>query len=158
MTWFKSISFLFVAVFAASANAAPATTAVKKEPVQIKLEQFKVIVENGKETLSPIQSVQPGEVIEYRATYKNVSTGAVKNLVATIPVPKGTEYQAKTANPLATAEASIDNVTFGVMPLIDSQKKQPIPTKQYRALRWKLQELAADKSIVVSARMKVNQE
>mgnify|MGYP003704077841 CR=1 FL=1 len=82
MTWFKSISFLFVAVFAASANAAPATTAVKKEPVQIKLEQFKVIVENGKETLAPIQSVQPGEVIEYRATYKNVSTGAVKNLVA----------------------------------------------------------------------------
>lgn len=41
---------------------------------------------------------------------------------------------------------------------MDTAKKQPIPTKEYRALRWKLQELGADKSIVVSARMKVNQE
>ena len=49
-------------------------------------------------------------------------------------------------------------MTFGAIPLMDAEKKQPIPTKQYRALRWKLQELGADKSIVVSARMKVNQE
>mgnify|MGYP002478844580 CR=1 FL=1 len=158
MTSYKTISIFVAALFAMSAHAAPTANAVKKEPVQIKLEQFKVLVENGKETLAPIQSVKPGEVIEYRATYKNVSTNAVKNLVATIPVPKNTEYQAKTASPLATAEASIDNVTFGAIPLMDAEKKQPIPTKQYRALRWKLQELGADKSIVVSARMKVNQE
>ena len=85
------------------------------------------VVENGKETLAPIQSVKPGEVIEYRATYKNVSTNAVKNLVATIPVPKNTEYQAKTASPLATAEASIDNVTFGSIPLMDAEKKTADP-------------------------------
>lgn len=155
---YKTISIFVAALFAANLHAAPTATAVKKEPVQIKLEQFKVSVENGKETLAPIQSVKPGEVIEYRATYKNVSSGAVKNLVATIPVPKSTEYQAKTANPLATVEASIDNVTFAAVPLMDTAKKQPIPTKEYRALRWKLQELGADKSIVVSARMKVNQE
>jgi len=79
-------------------------------------------------------------------------------LVATLPVPKGLEYEARSANPLATAEASIDNVTFATVPLMDADKKQPIPTKQYRALRWKLQELGAEQSIVVSARMKVSQE
>jgi len=117
------LSTFAIALLATSAHAAPTVTAVKKEPVQIKLEQFKVSVENGKETLTPIQTVKPGEVIEYRATYKNVSTGAVKNIVATIPVPKSTEYQAKTANPLATVEASIDNVTFAAVPLMDAAKK-----------------------------------
>lgn len=153
-----TFSILAIALSVVSAHAAPTVTAVKKEPVQVKLEQFKVVVENGKETLAAASQVKPGEIIEYRATYKNVSTGAVKKLVATLPVPKGLEYQAKTANPLATAEATIDNVTFATVPLMDADKKQVIPTKQYRALRWKLQELGADQSIVVSARMKVSQE
>jgi len=158
-TPFDKIYFILaITLSAASVQAAPTATAVKKEPVQVKLEQFKVTVENGKETLAIADKVKPGEIIEYRATYKNISTGAVKNLVATLPVPKGLEYQTKTANPLATAEATIDNITYGIVPLMDAEKKQPIPTKQYRALRWKLQELAAEKSIVVSARMKVSQE
>lgn len=151
-------SILAIALSVVSAHAAPAVTAAKKESVQVKLEQFKVTIDNGKEMLATANQVRPGEVIEYRATYKNISTGAVKNLIATLPIPKGLEYQIKTANPLATAEASIDNVTFATLPLMDADKKQPIPTNKYRALRWKLQELGADKSIVVSARMKVSQE
>ena len=138
--------------------AAPTVTGTKQEPVQIKLEQFKIGNDNGKETLVVAKDAKPGEVIEYRATYKNVSNGSVRNLVATLPIPKGTEYQAKTANPVSGVEASIDNITFATVPLMDSTKKQEISPKLYRALRWKVSTLKANEAIVVSARVKVGQE
>jgi uncharacterized repeat protein (TIGR01451 family) len=160
----KNFTFLVCScLLVAQANAAPtvvaAPTAVaaKKEAVQINLELFKVVAKDGKEALVSAKETKPGEVLEYRATYKNVSKAAVRNLIATLPVPKGMEYQVKTASP-AGAEATIDNVTFSAIPLIDTTKKEAIPTSQYRALRWKVSELGADKSIVVSARMKISQQ
>ncbi len=154
----KTFIVLVVAMLTTVVQAAPTATGAKKEPLQVKLEQFKVVVENGKENLISAERVTPGEVVEYRATYKNVSSAPIRNLVAIVPVPQGLEYQNKTATPAATAEATIDNVTFGSLPLMDAATKRPIPTQQYKSLRWKLQELAADKSIVVSARMKVRQQ
>jgi uncharacterized repeat protein (TIGR01451 family) len=160
----KNFTFLVCScLLVAQANAAPtvvaAPTAVaaKKEAVQINLELFKIVAKDGKETLVSAKETKPGEILEYRATYKNVSKSAVRNLVATLPVPKGMEYQVKTASP-AGAEATIDSVTFSAIPLIDATKKEVIPTSQYRALRWKVPELGADKSIVVSARMKISQQ
>jgi uncharacterized repeat protein (TIGR01451 family) len=160
----KNFTFLVCScLLVAQANAAPtvvaAPTAVagKKEAVQINLELFKIVAKDGKETLVSAKETKPGEILEYRATYKNVSKSAVRNLIATLPVPKGMEYQVKTASP-AGAEATIDNVTFSAIPLIDTTKKEAIPTSQYRALRWKVSELGADKSIVVSARMKISQQ
>ena len=153
----KKLSVLATVLLATSAYAAPTVAVSKKEPVQVVLEQFKIVVDNGKETQVSAAQVKPGEIIEYRVTYKNTSKAAVKNLIATLPVPKGLEYQDKTANPLATAEASIDKINFAAMPLMDATKK-PIPLPKYRALRWKLQELGADKHVMVSARMKVSQE
>lgn len=150
------IFFVCSCLLVAQANAAP-TVAAKKEAVQINLELFKIVAKDGKETLVAAKETKPGEVLEYRATYKNVSKSAVRNLVATLPVPKGMEYQVKTANPVG-AEATIDSVTFSAIPLIDATKKEVIPPSQYRALRWKVPELGADKSIVVSARMKISQQ
>lgn len=155
----QKIAFLIgVCLLATQGYAAPTVAATKQEPVQIKLEQFKVGNNNGKETLVVAKDVKPGEIIEYRATYKNVSNAPVRNLVATLPIPKATEYQAKTANPTTGVEATIDDVTFAVVPLMDSTKKQEISPKLYRALRWKLSTLKANESIVVSARVKVSQE
>ncbi len=149
--------FLLSLVFAAQVTAAPVAASAKKEAVQINLELFKVVTKDGKESLVDAKQAKPGETLEYRATYKNVSKAAVRNLAATLPVPKGMEYQMKTAMP-AGAQATIDNVTYSAVPLIDATKKEPVPTSQYRALRWKVAELGAEKSIVVSARMKISQQ
>lgn len=149
--------FLTALFLMVSANAAPTAIPAKKDAVQINLELFKVTSKNGKETLVSAKETKPGETLEYRATYKNVSKAAVRNLAATLPVPKGMEYLMKTASP-AGAEATIDEATFAPIPLIDAVKKEIIPANQYRALRWKVPELGAEKSIVVSARMKVSQQ
>ena len=156
--FFKSFALFVTALFfVTNINAAPTASPAKKDAVQINLELFKVVSKDGKETLVSAKETKPGEILEYRATYKNVSKSPVRNLAATLPVPKGMEYQIKTAIP-AGAEATIDNVTYSAIPLIDATKKELIPTSQYRALRWKVGELAAEKSIVVSARMKISQQ
>lgn len=156
----QKISLLMVFIgLTTQAYAAPTVTANKSEPIQVVLEQFKVTTNNeGKEALVVAKEAKPGEVLEYRATYKNVSTRAISDLIATLPVPKGTDYQAKTANPLATAEATIDSVTFAPIPLMSADKKQMISPKQYRALRWKVSSLKANEAVVVSIRVKVSQE
>lgn len=156
---FNSFALFVTALFfMTSANAAPTTTSpAKKDAVQINLELFKVVSKDGKETLVTAKETKPGETLEYRATYKNISKAAVRNLAATLPVPKGMEYLIKSAHP-AGGEATIDEVTFAPIPLIDAVKKEIIPAHQYRALRWKVPELGAEKSIVVSARMKVSQQ
>jgi uncharacterized repeat protein (TIGR01451 family) len=145
----------FLALCCLVSVASYAAPADKKDAVQIKLESFKVVVKEGKETLADGSQAKPGDTLEYRATYKNVSKSAVRNLAATLPVPEGMEYAAKTANPV-NAEASIDKKNFAPMPLVRANK--PIPTKEYRALRWHVPELVADQAFVVSARMKVSQQ
>lgn len=156
--FFKSFALFVTALFfATNINAAPTASPAKKDAVQINLELFKVVSKDGKETLVSAKETKPGETLEYRATYKNITKAAVRNLAATLPVPKGMEYLIKTASP-AGAEATIDEVTFAPIPLIDAVKKVAVPANQYRALRWKVPELGAEKSIVISARMKVSQQ
>ena len=157
---FKNFSVLITAMFLATQlHAAPTVAATKNEPVVVKLENFKVSINTeGKEVLSDAKNAKPGEVLEYRATYTNVSAKPISNLVATLPVPKNTAYQAQTASPITGAEATIDSVTFAPVPLMSADKKQPISPKEYRALRWKVSTLKAKEAVVVSIRIKVNQE
>ncbi len=157
----KFYLFTVAALFALQVQAAPTATATKSEPVKVILEQFKVSTgSDGKEVLATLKAkddVKPGEVLEYRASYKNVSVKPVSDLVATLPVPSGTQYVAKTAMPNTGAEATIDTVTFAPVPLIGTDKKT-IPAKEYKALRWKVPSLKAGDAVVVSIRVKVNQE
>lgn len=147
-------TFALSLLMAVSATAAPAD---KKSAVQINLEQFKVLIKEGKEVKEPLADGTPiklGETIEYRATYKNVSTAPVRKLVAKLDVPQGTEYVAKSVSP-AAAEASVDKINFAPIPLIGANNKE-VPVKDYRSLHWRVSELGAGQSFVVSARMKVS--
>lgn len=135
------------------AQAAPAA-----EPVKVNLQVFKVTVSNGKESLIESKTVKPGETLEYRATYSNVSKKNISNLAATLPVPKGMEFVAQSAKPLAV-EATADGREFGAVPLMRKKAgggEEPVPVAEYRALRWKAVELPAGKSYEVSARMRVS--
>lgn len=142
------------------AQAQPAkATADKKEAVIIQLTQKKVVSGPQGEKLEEAASVKPGDVIEYRATYTNVSKQAVQGLVAKLPVPEGLEYLPKSAKPFnATLQMAARDGQFGVEPL---QRKaadgsvQLLPYNEYRTMRWNIGQLNAGASVVVSARAKV---
>lgn len=135
--------------------------AQQKGPLESTLEQHKVAkAADGRDTLVPATSVRPGDVIEYAATYRNTGRAAITGVQATVPIPTNTEYVAGSANP-QDAKASIDGVTYAAMPLkrqvVRDGKtvEELVPTRQYRYLRWSAPEVAGEKSVTFTARVRV---
>ena len=158
-----TIAFAMIVVFSApdamaqSAEAQRATT----NPLQIKLVRSKVVLESGREVFKSAATAMPGDILEEVATYTNTSKSALKGLEATLPVPGNTELVMASIKP-ANAEASVDGKTFAKLPLVQKVRQsngveveQPVPLGQYRYLRWYPGELAAEKSMTVTARFKV---
>jgi uncharacterized repeat protein (TIGR01451 family) len=131
----------------------------KKDAVLIHLTQKRVVASAQGEKLEDATSVKPGDVIEYRAAYTNISNQTVKGLVAKLPVPQGLEYLPKSAKPFNSAlqMASADG-QFAVEPLrrkLADGSTQTLPYNEYRTLRWNIGQLNAGASVVVSVRAKV---
>ena len=149
-----TISLMFVGV---AASAMVATAATNNEPVSVQLKAFKRVVDSkGNAQFKAADSIKPQDVIEYRATYTNNTTGNIKSLKATLPIPADTQYLG--ASLPSGALASTDGVNFSAMPLkkkVDG-KLVNIPLKEYRALQWQIAELPAKKAVTVSAQAKVN--
>ena len=133
------------------------------EVLSATLEASKVVRgDNGKEQLQSAEKARPGDVVEYRALYKNHSAKSLRGVMAILPVPAvGMEYLLDTAMP-SGAEASIDGVNFATPPLKrlvrladGTRRQQLVPTSEYRFLRWSLGELPAGTSKSVTARMRV---
>jgi uncharacterized repeat protein (TIGR01451 family) len=143
---------------------AAAAIAQNNGAIETRLEARKIVRgADGGETFAPAQSAKPGDVIEYVATYRNTTAQPVRNLEATLPIPANTEVVAESARP-STAKASVDSVSFAVMPLTRKVKRnggeteELVPAREYRYLRWYPGELAGGKSAVFSARVKVINE
>jgi uncharacterized repeat protein (TIGR01451 family) len=133
------------------------------EPLTATLEAHKVVrAADGKELQADAAAAKPGDVIEYRATYRNVSDKPLRGVMAMLPVPAaGVEYLANSALP-AGVEASIDGVQFAPAPLKrlvklpdGKHQQQLVPTTEYRFLRWPLGDLPAGAAKSVTARMRV---
>jgi uncharacterized repeat protein (TIGR01451 family) len=141
----------------------PLALAQNAKDLQVTLKALRVITaEDQKETLVPAEQVKPGDVVEYQATYANTTSRSFRNLQATVPIPSSLEYVPDSAQP-ANAQASLDGKTFGAVPLMrktltadGQQKSEVVPYREYRFLRWNVGELAARKTVVVSARAKVS--
>lgn len=140
-----------------SADAKRAST----DPLQIKLVRSKVVLESGREVFESAAIAKPGDILEEVATYTNTSKSALKGFEATLPVPGNTELVMASIKP-ANAKASVDGKTFSNLPLVQKVRQsngveieQPVPLGQYRYLRWYPGEIAAEKSISVTARFKV---
>jgi len=132
-------------------------------PVASKLEARKIVVKDGKETSEPGAAAQPGDVIEYVATYTNQTKGAISKLEPTLPIPVSTELIEGSFKP-AGARASLDGVAFAPVPLTRKIKladgkevDQTVPLREYRYLRWNVGELGGEKSVAVSARVRLLQ-
>ncbi len=149
----------------AHAQNKPATTVTPaKNSISVHLEQFKVVKKlKEPETFIDVAAVKPGDLIEYRATYKNNDKSAVKGMVATIPIPIGTDFIPKSIRPEnSAAEATTKTGIYAAIPLMHPVRQsdgkirsEPVPATDYRAIRWNLGQLAAGASTTVIVRVQV---
>jgi uncharacterized repeat protein (TIGR01451 family) len=130
-------------------------------PIETRLEARKVMrAADGQETFAPATAAKPGDVIEYAATYRNVTRQPVRNLEATLPIPSNTEFVPGSPKPGA-AKASVDSSAWGDVPLKRKvvrdgrEVEEPVPYREYRYLRWFPGELGGEKSMTFTARVRV---
>lgn len=130
--------------------------------VKVDLHAFKVVGSGAAQKLVATTEALPGDTIEYQVTYRNTATTPARDVLATLPVPKGgVSYVADSATP-AAVQASLDGTQYAPVPLTRSvtrngkQVQETVPVAEYRFLRWKLGEIAPGKSITVTSRMRLD--
>ena len=134
----------------------------EKNDVVVTLKAQKVLRgPDGREVLQVADRATPGEVIQYDATYKNQGKDGVRNLVPTLPIPRGLEYIPDSAKPTPT-KASLDGKIFAPLPLTrkvtlptGETVEQPVPASEIRALRWEIGDLDAGAAAEISARARL---
>lgn len=144
----------FVLAAPGAANVAPS--------IKAQLQAFKVLLQtDGDEKLASADVANPGDVIEYQATYSNDGGRAATNLNATLPIPTALSYVPNTASP-GGFMASTDAKTFAPAPLQRKVKDAngktvtvAVPFSEYRALRWNVKTLAPGADFKISARASV---
>jgi uncharacterized repeat protein (TIGR01451 family) len=145
----------------ALAMACSAAHAQQKGPLESTLEQQKVVrAADGSESRAAASSVRPGDVIEYVATYRNTGRAPITDVAATMPIPPNTEFVAGSARP-ASGKASVDGTTYAPIPLVRKVMRdgkaieEPVPTREYRYLRWSAPSLGANETARFTARVRV---
>lgn len=160
---------ILLPVSGAYAQLAPAKAAVEKlapaskaEPLKIDLKRSKIVNAGANESSAPADVAKPGDILEEVATYTNQSKDTLRQVKATLPIPLNTELVMASVKP-SNALASLDGVNFSAVPLKRKVRQAngveletPVPLSEYRFLRWNPVDLAAQKSVVFSARFKVS--
>lgn len=148
----------FALALAALAAVPPAYAA---SGVTVELTANRVTKSQGRDVLAPAEQARPGDLLEYRATYKNEGQSEARSLAATLPIPRGTQYVPGTALP-RRVEASLDGRTFAPIPLTRKVRladgrtvTREVPASEYVALRWPLGALPAKQSREVTARVRI---
>jgi uncharacterized repeat protein (TIGR01451 family) len=131
----------------AQAQSAPTPSAAQRVVLTLKAEkQVKTGDKIAYEGTSG-KSVKPGDVLRYTVNAKN-GDKAVKNLMLTQPIPKGTSYLKNSATALNGAELlfSLDGgKTYVAKPMMG---KKEAPATAYTNLRWKFTGTLAAKAQV----------
>jgi uncharacterized repeat protein (TIGR01451 family) len=129
--------------------------------VTVELTANRVTKSQGRDVLAPAEQARPGDLLEYRARYKNDGKSEARGLAATLPIPRGTQYVPGTALP-RRVEASLDGHTFAPVPLTRKVRladgrtvTREVPVSEYVALRWPLGALPASQSREVTARVRI---
>jgi uncharacterized repeat protein (TIGR01451 family) len=117
---------------------------------------------DGHEVSEAAGSVRPGDLLEYSAQFHNAGDKAANALVATLPIPVGTEFVPGSTKPAAVL-ASLDGETFAELPLKRTVKRadgtfheELVPPSEYRFLRWAPMDLPGHGALTVSARVHVS--
>lgn len=109
------------------------------EPLVVETTVMKVATNaEGQTTLVDAATAAPGDVLVYRATYRNTGATTLSELIATLPVPPGLVYVEGSAVPAAVA-ATRDGKTYFNL----ATEPKPEPISAWRALRWAPRDLSA---------------
>jgi uncharacterized repeat protein (TIGR01451 family) len=121
--------------------------------------------EDGKETLTEVNQVKPGQTIEYALRYSNVSDGDLAEVNIVGPVPAGTNYLAGSALPQdgARPQFSIDNgasyksepVTYKVKMADGTELEKVATPDMYTHVSWTLPKLLAKQQLSLTYRVQV---
>jgi len=149
-----ALALAFVALVAAPAARA-------QGGVTVELTASRVTKTQGRDVLAPAEQARPGDLLEYRALYRNDGKVEARGLAATLPIPRGTRYVPGSALP-RRVEASLDGRTFAPVPLTRKVRTadgrvvtREVPASEYVALRWPLGALPASQSRAVTARVRI---
>lgn len=133
------------------------TNAYADDALKMQLSAYKVTTSSsGKVTYTPVNTASAGTVIQYKATYINTVDKDLEDLMVVLPVPANMTFNGE-AIPIS-AQATVDGRNYADMPLmrrVDGKLVQ-IPLSEYRALRWNIRLLPAQKSATVAIHTIVN--
>lgn len=113
---------------------------------------------NGQELLVPVTEqtrLQAGNVLEYQGFFTNTNPDRVRKMTVTLSIPEQVELLRAVAPDFPYG--SVDGNTFSRMPLrtrVDNQL-QEVDLKYYKALRWDLEGVGLNDTVVVKYRAKV---
>lgn len=162
LTTITALALLLLQALPAAWAQGPAATP-SAPTVSAKLTAQRVEIVDGKTQFKPATDGKPGQVIEYSGTYQNNGNAAVSKLLVTLPVPVGTTYVAGSADPALGAQASVDGARFAPVPLMrrirsidGTERREPVPLADYRAIRWEISTLAPKDSTEVKIRVSID--
>lgn len=113
---------------------------------------------NGQERLVPVNAntrLQAGNVLEYHGYFTNTNTDRVRKMTVTMSIPEQVELLAVVSPEFPYGSA--DGDTFARMPLrgkVDNQL-QEIPLKYYKAVRWDIEGVGFNDTVMVKYRARV---
>ncbi len=113
---------------------------------------------NGKELLVPVDAntrLQTGNVLEYQGYFTNTNPDRVRKMTVTMSIPEQVELLGNVAPEFPYGSA--DGKSFARMPLrgrIDNQL-QDIPLKYYTAVRWDIEAVGLNDTVMVKYRARV---
>lgn len=121
--------------------------AASDDPLVSRMDVFRIVEDDaGRERAEPAVETLPGEVLEYRLSYENVSDARLRALVITGPIPANTDYVAGSAATMVASRlvVSVDGGgTYEAEPVIrertlpdGSVEEFVVPPEQYTHVRW----------------------
>ncbi len=112
----------------------------------------------GQETLVPVTAstrLQSGNVLEYQGFFTNTNADRVRQMTVTMTIPEQVELLGGVAPDFPYGSADGNN--FARMPLrgkVDNQL-QEIPLKFYQAVRWDIEGVGLNDTVMVKYRARV---
>ncbi len=153
----KSFQFLRHALIATAVSACLINISYAEDALKMELQANKIVkTADGEIKYISASNAQKGETVQYRATYTNVIDQPISDVTVTLPIPASMIFTGE-AKP-NSAQATIDGKNYADMPLMRKieGKFVKVPFSEYKALRWNIKLLPANKSADVSLNTIVN--
>ena len=144
----SSQPMLFTALLVAATISATATVSAQENPGPLSIVAMNLTAQADGRTPAEGTNVmvsRPGDLIEYRLSFTNNTTGSVRDVVFDDPIPEGLVYVAGSAGAEredVSVEFSIDGgSSYDANPVIEVQEagamvRRPAPPDRYTHVRW----------------------